>query len=99
MSQCTFTETTNPELQNLVNTAGDLTVFHIGSVKYISFITIDRSSSFRKKVETYLNDLEYPGCTEAWYQDTDGYEYTFCNPLNVNPLWEMEHGATVKNID
>lgn len=58
--------------------------------KWISWISKDRTRSFRQKIASYLNDLKHPGCTEAWYQDPNGYEYTFHAPENVNPLWENE---------
>lgn len=94
MSHCIFAQTSNPEVTALQGTDGDLTIMDWNHAKWISFVSSDRTRSFRAKIATWLNDLERPGCTEAWYRDPDGYEYTFQNSENINPLWEYEHQKT-----
>lgn len=91
MCKCFLSETDNPKFISLLNMHGSISVFPINGNNYVRFISEDKNHSFRFKISTYLNDLSYPGCTTAFYKDTDGYSYVFCNPDNINPLWETEH--------
>lgn len=94
MSKCIFKETNNPDYEKYKGTFGILTIIKINKNDYISFISIDREFSFRAKIDKRLNDLNNPLCTEAYYSDCDGYEYTFESTVNTgNPLWEMEKGT------
>lgn len=90
MSYGILAHTDNPSLLEMINTEGDVTIFPNGKEKYLSFVSKDRNESFRFKISSYLNDLSRSGCTEAWYEDADGYSYTFTNPENINSLWEYE---------
>lgn len=91
MCKCYFSETDNPQFMSLLKTQGTISIYPINGNKYARFISEDKNHSFRFKISTYLNDLAHPGCTTAFYKDSDGYSYVFSNPDNVNPLWETEH--------
>lgn len=66
---CTLSETTNSSLKEFEDTYGFLTPFSIGSAQYISFISADKTKSFRCKIAVASADLRY--------SDINSYTYTF----------------------
>lgn len=99
MSKCILKETTNPDYEEYEGVYGILSIIQLDSEDHISFISLEKEFSFRAKIDKRLNDLSNPICTEAYYTDSNGYDYTFKSTVNTgNPLWEMEHNTNfVKN--
>lgn len=92
MSQCILISTNHPNYEKYIGTQGTLSIIPINKKDYVRFISLDCQYSFRFKIDKRLNDLNNPLCTEVYYSDFDGYEYTFKSTVNPgNPLWEMEH--------
>lgn len=81
MIECIFRETTNPNEKGFIGTEGTLITTKIDGKNYFVFKSKDEMISITHEIISNINDLTLLNCNEAWYQDSEGYEYKFyCTP-------------------